>query len=67
MIKVETTKTEIKIKIEGTSLDVMYELTEVISSVYGLLKKDIGADNAKSEIIHLTAIAIRAAEGEDDD
>ena len=64
MIKAESTKSEIHITIEGTASDIMCELKEVVSAVYGLLKKDIGANDAKLEIQYLTARAIHTSEGE---
>jgi hypothetical protein len=64
MIKAESTKTEIHIAIEGTASDIMCELKETISAVYGLLKKEMCADDAKLEILHLTGLATRASEGE---
>lgn len=64
MIKATSTKTDIHIAIEGTASDIMCELGETISAVYGLFKKEIDADNAKRELSYLTEKAILKAEKE---
>ena len=64
MIKATSTKTDIHITIEGTASDIICELVETISAVYGLLKKEIDADNAKRELSYLTEKSILKAEKE---